>query len=57
MIMIKVALDSNVLVYMHESDERDKQAVAKRLVLAGGTISTQVVSEYINVLRRKLDKP
>ena len=51
---IKVALDSNVLVYAHELDDPQKQQRAVDLLDDYPIVSSQVVSEYLNVLRRKL---
>jgi len=55
MIMNKtIALDTNILVYCHSSDEPDKQKVAMDFFDLYPVISTQVVSEYLNVVKRKL---
>ncbi len=54
-------LDSNVVLYLYSEDEPDKKAVAEGLVRGSDRawISTQVLSETANVLRRKfkLDYP
>ena len=52
-----IALDTNVLVYCHSNDEPDKQEIAMRLLDLYPIISTQVISEYLNVVRRKLKLP
>ena len=45
--------DSNVLLYtLAENDPRE--AIAVRLLAAGGTISVQVLNEFAAVARRKL---
>jgi predicted nucleic acid-binding protein len=45
-------LDTNVLVYAFSSgDPRGEKA--EKLLAAGGTISVQVLNEFVNVLRRK----
>ena len=45
--------DSNVLLYtLAENDPRE--AIAARLLAAGGTISVQVLNEFAAVARRKL---
>ena len=44
-------IDTNVLVYAQEADA--KSETARRVVLAGGVISVQVLSEFADVLRRK----
>lgn len=54
-------LDSNVVLYLYSEDEPDKKSVAEGLVRGPerAWISTQVLSEMANVLRRKfkLDYP
>jgi predicted nucleic acid-binding protein len=52
-----IALDTNVLVYCHSSDEVKKQEIATNLFAFYPVISTQVLSEYLNVLKRKLKLP
>jgi predicted nucleic acid-binding protein len=48
-----VFFDSNVLIYtLAENDARE--AMAARLLAAGGTISVQVLNEFTDVARRKL---
>jgi predicted nucleic acid-binding protein len=53
----KIAIDTNILVYCHSNDELDKQKMAISLFSFYPVISTQVLSEYINVVRRKLGQP
>lgn len=54
-------IDSNVVLYLYSEDEPEKKAAADALVRGGerAWISTQVLSEMANVLRRKfkLDYP
>ena len=58
MIMNKtIAIDTNVLVYCHSYSEPDKQKVATNLFALSPVISTQVLSEYLNVIKRKLKLP
>lgn len=58
MIMNKtIALDTNILVYCHSNDEPDKQKTAISFFALHPVISTQVLSEYINVVKRKLKLP
>jgi len=58
MIMNKtIALDTNILVYCHSNDEIDKKETAMSLFALHPIISTQVLSEYINVVKRKLKLP
>ncbi|MCI0598471.1 MAG: PIN domain-containing protein [Beijerinckiaceae bacterium] len=51
---MKPFLDTNILVYAQQDDPRGDRARA--LVLAGGTISVQVLNEFANVLRKKLGR-
>ena len=44
-------IDTNVLIYAQGVDERSE--TARRVVLAGGVISVQVLNEFAAVLRRK----
>jgi len=53
MIMTKCAIDTNILIYCHSDDELDKQAKARFLVNEAPTVSTQVLSEYFNVMKKK----
>lgn len=48
-------LDTNVVVYLYSADEQDKRALAEALFRKTDRvwISTQVLSELCNVLRRK----
>ena len=58
MIMNKrIALDTNVLVYCHSNAEPEKQEMATSFFALYPVISTQVLSEYINVIKRKLKLP
>ena len=58
MIMNKtIALDTNVFVYSHSNDEPNKQETATRLFALYLIVSTQALSEYINVVKRKLNLP
>lgn len=55
MIMNKVAVDTNVLIYLHEIDEKSKKRrIANELIIGSPFISSQVVSEYLNVCNKKL---
>jgi predicted nucleic acid-binding protein len=55
MIMSKIAVDTNILIYLHEIDpESGKRRIANELIADGPLISSQVVSEYLNVCRRRL---
>ena len=52
MTMINLALDTNILIYSHNQNDLYKQDIARDLMLKSPVVSAQVVSEYINVLRR-----
>jgi len=52
----KKFFDTNVLIYLYSNDEPEKRDKAVSLVeKTGGIISTQVINELINVLRRKFN--
>lgn len=51
----KIAIDTNVLIYIHDKTDANKSRTAKELVISGPYVSTQVLSEYLNVLRRLLN--
>jgi predicted nucleic acid-binding protein len=50
----KVAVDTNILVYYHDEQQTAKQRIAGIILDLCPIVSTQVVVEYINVLRRIL---
>ncbi|MDX2302194.1 MAG: PIN domain-containing protein [Microscillaceae bacterium] len=50
----RFAIDTNVLVYLHDSYDTPKREKAIELMAMSPIISGQVISEYINVLRRIL---
>jgi len=50
--MTKIALDTNVLIYNHGIDGDAKQLIADSLFNSVPVISTQVISEYLNVMKR-----
>jgi predicted nucleic acid-binding protein len=52
-----IALDTNILVYCHSYNEPDKQKTAIDLFALYPVISTQVLSEYLNVVKRNLNLP
>ncbi len=49
-----IALDTNVLIYLHDSTDTLKHDKALELMAMMPIVSSQVVSEYLNVLRRIL---
>jgi predicted nucleic acid-binding protein len=52
----KAFFDTNVLVYaIVENDRRKLRAL--ELLAAGGTISVQVLNEFVSVVRRKVKMP
>jgi predicted nucleic acid-binding protein len=50
MIMNKIALDTNILIYCHDTTNATKRNIALDKLDLCPVISTQVISEYINVL-------
>ena len=57
MIMTKIALDTNILIYSHEEPNFKKRNIALSKLDLYPVISTQVLSEYINVLKRMYKIP
>jgi predicted nucleic acid-binding protein len=53
---VKPFIDTNVLVYASLSDDPRRHA-AEQVLLAGGMISAQVLNEFANVARSKLNWP
>lgn len=51
----KPFFDTNVILYAFRQDDPRGQ-VAETLLAAGGTLSVQVLNEFVAVARRKLDK-
>jgi len=51
----KPFLDTNVVLYAFRQDDARSQ-VAENLLAAGGTLSVQVLTEFVSVARRKLNK-
>ncbi len=49
----KIFLDTNILIYAFSSD-RDKGSLAETILYAGGSISVQVLNEFVNVCLKKL---
>ena len=48
----KIAVDTNILVYLHEDTPSFKSEISKMIVRNLPVVSSQVISEYINVLNR-----
>jgi len=55
--MNNFAIDTNILVYSHDQNAGNKQDIARNLIVESPIVSTQVVSEYINVLKRIMKIP
>jgi len=53
--MSNIALDTNILVYGHSGDSRKKQ-IGRTLMNDVPVISSQVISEYLNVMQRVFKK-
>jgi predicted nucleic acid-binding protein len=55
--MNKVAIDTNILVYLFAADDDEKKETANLLISLNPAISSQVVSEFLNVSKRLLQLP
>ncbi len=55
MVIDFAAVDTNVLIYLHDSSDERKRKIAENILADNPIISTQVISEYTNVTRRLLD--
>ena len=53
MIMSKIALDSNILIYNHSLNWEEKMIISLNFFNENPVVSTQVISEYLNVMRKK----
>ncbi|WP_342086937.1 PIN domain-containing protein [Dyadobacter sp. OTU695] len=53
----RIAVDTNVLIYLHEDTPTFKNEISKYIVRNLPVISSQVISEYVNVLNRLLRPP
>ena len=52
--MARIALDTNILIYSHSLDCYDKKIIARGFFNGNPVVSSQVISEYLNVMRKKL---
>ena len=52
-----IALDTNILVYCHSNDELEKRKISTSFFALYPVVSTQVLSEYLNVVKRTLKLP
>ncbi|MDR0516135.1 MAG: PIN domain-containing protein [Fibromonadaceae bacterium] len=50
--MNKIALDSNILIYNHDLDHENKRLIARGLFKEIPVVSSQVISEYLNVMKK-----
>ncbi|MCF2488288.1 PIN domain-containing protein [Dyadobacter sp. CY347] len=50
--MAKVALDTNILIYLYDVSDEKKRHISKSLLAVNPAISSQVISEYLNVTKR-----
>jgi predicted nucleic acid-binding protein len=50
---IKFAVDTNILIYLFDNLENKKTIISEKLIVERPVISAQVISEFINVLKRK----
>ena len=51
----RIAVDTNILLYTHFEEDITKTKIALDILDLSPMISSQVVSEYINVLKRQLN--
>jgi predicted nucleic acid-binding protein len=51
------AVDTNVLIYLHDKSDERKRSIAEGILADNPKIPAQVVSEYLNVTRRLLELP
>ena len=51
-IMSRIALDSNILIYNHSLDYENKKLIARDFFKETPVVSSQVISEYLNVMKR-----
>ncbi|TAH00660.1 MAG: PIN domain-containing protein [Sphingobacteriales bacterium] len=56
-IMNKIAIDTNILIYLIDNNDNDKHQIAKQLVVENPTVSVQVISEFLNVTKRLIKAP
>jgi len=53
MIMSRIALDSNIIIYSHSLTQENKMQIAIDFFDENPVVSSQVISEYLNVMRKK----
>ncbi len=55
--MNKIAVDTNILIYLHETSDSIKRDKSFEIMKSFPVIPAQVISEYLNVLKRILKVP
>lgn len=50
----KTSLDTNIVIYSHFLENKEKQAISRDLLSKHPFVSIQVVSEYLNTMKRLL---
>jgi predicted nucleic acid-binding protein len=50
--MSRIAPDSNILIYNHSLDHENKRLIARDFFKENPVVSSQVISEYLNVMKR-----
>jgi predicted nucleic acid-binding protein len=53
----KFAVDTNILIYLHDDNEVHKKQVTIEIMRKKPVIPSQVISEYLNVLKRLTREP
>ena len=53
----KIAIDSNILIYLHDDSIVLKKEIALKIMERKPAIAAQVISEYLNVLKRLTKEP
>lgn len=58
----KIFVDTNILIYAHDSDAGDRHLKAREAIKAlwdnaSGVLSTQVLQEFYIIVRRKIPQP
>ena len=55
--MNKIALDTNILIYLYDESDERKRNISESLILDIPIIGSQVISEFLNVTKRVLKLP
>ena len=53
----KIALDTNILIYLYDDLDERKRNISESLILDRPIIGSQVISEFLNVTKRLLKLP